>query len=69
MRYNNLSELITGSCSSRKYFLSLPIQMQSSLRKFGDCIHSAEGLRRTAQAVEKYSRSIMLSDSLDRYFR
>ncbi|MEE1329892.1 MAG: hypothetical protein U0K18_01630 [Acutalibacteraceae bacterium] len=43
--------------------------MQSSLRKFGDCIHSAEELRRTAQAVEKYSRSIMLSDSLDRYFK
>lgn len=69
MRYNNLSELITGSSGTRKYFLSLPIKMQSDLQKFNDQIHSADELWRTAQAVEKYSRSIVLSDSLDRYFR
>ena len=69
MRYNNLSELITGSSGTRKYFLSLPIKMQSELRKFNDQIHSADELRRTAQAVEKHSHSVMLSDSLDRYFR
>ena len=69
MRYNNLSELITGSSGTRKYFLSLPISMQSELRKFNNQIHSADELRRTALAVEKHSRSVMLSDSLDRYFR
>lgn len=61
MRYNNLSELITGSSGTRKYFLSLPIKMQSELRKFNDQIHSADELWRTAL--------LMLSDSLDRYFR
>lgn len=43
--------------------------VQSRLRRFNGQIHSAEELRRTASAVEKHNYSVMLSDSLDRYFK
>ena len=48
MKYNNLHDLITGSSSSRRYFLTLPVDMQLKLHRDSDNIHTAEELHRLA---------------------
>lgn len=44
MRYDNLHQLIQGSSSTRRYFLSLPADMQCWLHAQGEHIHSAQQL-------------------------
>ena len=61
MRYNSLHDLISGSSSSRRYFLSLPVKMQLTLHKHNDYIHSAEELHQRAEAIKAYDRSVFLS--------
>ncbi len=62
MRYTGLHELIRGSSSARKYFLSLPVEMQLALHAHNDYIHTAEGLHRRAGAIEAYHSQVALSD-------
>lgn len=61
MQYKNLDELISGSSSSRKYFLSLPVSMQLSLHEQNDYIHSASDLHSRAEAIERNERAIKIS--------
>ena len=68
VKYNSLHDLINESASTRKYFLSLPADMQSQLRKIGDCIHSASELHITAIRLENHMKAVALSNDLDRYF-
>ena len=69
MQYRDLNELIKESRSSRKYFLSLPAELQMRLHEQNEYIRSAHQLRSAAELVGIYDREVMISDSLDRYFR
>ena len=44
MKYLNLHELIQNSSSSRRYFLSLPVETQIDLHKLNSFIHTAQEL-------------------------
>lgn len=61
--------MITQSRSSRKYFLSLPVEFQMRLHGQNDYIHSANQLHSAAELIKIYDREIMISESLDRYFK
>lgn len=61
MRYDNLQELIRGSSSSRRYFLSLPVELQMRLHQQNEEIHSAAGLRLRAEQTRQCLRLQALS--------
>ncbi len=60
MLYNSLHHLINRSASSRKFFLSLPVQTQMILHKENFFIHSQFDLRRKAEIVESLRRKDLL---------
>jgi len=62
MRYDNLHTLVAHSSSARKYFLSLPVEIQKELQSHNRLIHSSADLRIQADLVEKHNRAVMLSD-------
>lgn len=62
MKYNNLNDLINSSSSTRKYFLSLPVDMQMSLHEHNDYIHTAQELHRKVEMIENYKHHCKLSD-------
>lgn len=62
MRYTGLHELVSGSSSARKYFLSLPVELQLALHTHNDYIHTADELHRHAGALEAYNRQVALSE-------
>lgn len=62
MQYSDLHELIGNSGSARKYFLSLPVEMQLALHTHNDYIHTADELHRRVGAVEAYNRQVALSE-------
>lgn len=62
MQYTDLQELIQRSSSARKYFLSLPVEMQLTLHTHNDYIHTADELHRRVGAVEAYNRQVALSE-------
>ncbi|MBQ8648785.1 MAG: hypothetical protein IJ470_01790 [Clostridia bacterium] len=64
MRYSNLHDLINSSSSTRKYFLSLPVNMQISLHEHNDYIHTAAELHRMAGIIENYEHHCKLSDGI-----
>lgn len=64
MRYINLNELIKNSSSTRKYFLSLPVDMQLSLHEHNDYIHTALELRNHVSAIENYAHHVKLSNGM-----
>ena len=53
LKYENLHDLIHASNSSRKYFLSLPVDMQMALHTMDQSIHSAADLHLQASMLEK----------------
>lgn len=61
MQYANLHDLIFRSSSSRRYFLSLPVEMQMSLHEHNDCIHTAAQLHERAGALERYHHALAIS--------
>lgn len=63
MRYENLQQMIEKSSSTRSYFLSLPVEVQSKLHGCSDYIHTAEELHRFVFEAETQERQIALSDS------
>lgn len=62
MRYNNLHDMINSSSSTRRYFLSLPVEMQISLHKHNDYIHTAEELHRKVSVIENFEYHLKLSN-------
>lgn len=66
LKYENLDQLIRGSSSSRRYFMSLPVEMQLALHQHGDSICTAEQLHRLANAIPKHRRQVEISGF--RYF-
>ena len=62
MRYDNLHQLIQGSSSTRRYFLSLPADMQCRLHAQGEHIHFAQQLHDSVRAAEVYRRQLHNSD-------
>lgn len=62
MQYAGLNELLDSSSSSRHYFLSLPVSMQTSLHEQNDAIHSAAELHRQADVLEKHARAVGISE-------
>jgi len=46
--FKNLSELLNQSSSTRKYFVSLPVQVQCQLHEHDEEIHSAYQLHMMA---------------------
>lgn len=61
MKYADLHELLIHSSSTRRYFLSQPVQMQIALHNRGNYIHSAHELRMHIDAVNAYNRAIAIS--------
>lgn len=62
MRYNNLRELVRSSSSTRRYFLSLPVEMQMSLSEHGESIRTAAELHRMVSVIENYEHHCKLSE-------
>lgn len=62
MRYENLNHLVHKSSSTRRYFLSLPIETQIELHEHNDYIHTAAELHRLADALKTYHRQVQLSE-------
>lgn len=60
MKYENLKQLIQQSSSSRRFFLSLPVNMQMKLHEHNGYIHTAEELHRCADAILKYERQVRI---------
>ena len=56
MKYQNLTQLINKSHSCRKFFMSLPVELQMELHKYGEYIETAESLRRTAAEMRNIMR-------------
>lgn len=65
MPYADLHELLEKSSSSRRYFLTLPVEWQMQLHDQNACIHSAAQLHLQADRLEKHNRAIAISDSLE----
>lgn len=61
MPYENLNRLIQGSSSARRYFLSLPVELQLALHEHNDYVHSAAELHNRVYAVEAYRKQLALS--------
>lgn len=56
MKYQNLTQLINKSHSYRMFFMSLSIDLQMELHKYGEYIGTAESLRRTAYEMRDVMR-------------
>ncbi len=61
LKYHDMNELIRHSSSTRRYFLSLPVEMQLALHEHNDYIHTAEDLRKHVAAVNDYVRHVKIS--------
>jgi len=68
LRYDNLHELISSSSGTRKYFLSLPFKIQTQLYEHNNYIHSSADLRLRLTQIEKYNRSVIVSEDLNGNF-
>ena len=53
--YKNLENLLAGSSSARRYFLSLPVSLQLRLHENSSAIQTAASLRRIAPILEHRS--------------
>ena len=62
MRYENLNQLVRESSSTRRYFLSLPVETQIELHEHNDYIHTSAELHRRVRALENYHRQVQLSE-------
>ncbi len=60
MYYENLQQLIRNSNSTRRYFLSLPVEVQMDLHGLDADIHSAQELHQQVYALQNYRRHLQL---------
>lgn len=51
MKYTDLQDLISHSSSTRAYFLSLPVSLQSALHERNEYIHTAAELHLQADII------------------
>ena len=58
MLYKSLHDLINLSSSSRKYFLSLSVDMQLQLHQYNEIIHSAHDLHKLVDNIPKYNEKV-----------
>lgn len=58
MQYDNLQSLIKNSSSSRKYFLSLPIDIQLELHKHNEYIHCAQQLHCLSDSIGNMNQKL-----------
>ena len=58
MKYQNLQALITGSKSSRAYFLSLPVKEQMQLHCFNNAIHTAQQLHEYQHLLKRQAGAL-----------
>lgn len=64
MKYNTLADMINKSSCSRKYFLSLPVEVQIELHKRNNDIHSLHELHRNADNIKQLSEITQHSSEL-----
>ncbi len=62
MKYGDLQQLIRESSSTRRYFLSLPVEMQIELHSQNAYICTAEALHRRVGELEVQHKQIELSE-------
>ena len=60
MLYNSLHHLIMRSSSSRRFFLSLPVEVQMVLHKDNFFIHTQLDLRIKAEAAQQLLRKELI---------
>lgn len=53
MQYNNMTELLSESSDTRRYFLNLPQEMQIELHKFNDSVRTPRELRQRVEAISR----------------
>ncbi|MCH5298909.1 MAG: hypothetical protein J1E96_04010 [Ruminococcus sp.] len=63
MKYKDLTQLISDSASSRRFFLSLPVEMQLSLHSRNDSVHTAEELREMVHSINRENHYLDLSQN------
>ena len=68
MKYKDLIHLCENSSSTRSYYLSLPVKTQMRVSEFCDSIHTAAELHNMVSMLEKYDRSVELSEQYDHIF-
>ena len=61
MKYDHLKAMIGQGSSSRRYFFSLPPELQLSLAEQGQYIHTAAELHQKAEEAEKLEKQKKLS--------
>lgn len=61
MKYKNLNRLIRENSSSRRYFLSLPVETQIELHEHNDYIHTADELHRCTDAIGKRKEQVKMN--------
>ncbi len=59
MQYNNLTQLLSESSDSRRYFMNLPVEMQLELHKCNDSVRTSRELK---DMVETLNREKHYSD-------
>lgn len=52
LQYDNLQSLLKNSSSTRRYFQSLPVDMQLKIHKQNEYIHSAEQLHYIVYSID-----------------
>lgn len=60
MKYQNLHALVRGSSSARRYFLSLPVEIQIAMQEHSAYIHTAAELHQRAESVIETRRKAAL---------
>ncbi len=69
LQYTNLHDLILGSSSTRRYFLSLPTDMQMQLHEYNDLIHSAAELHAQVGLIDRYRHAVAIADSMNGFLK
>lgn len=56
MQYSNLTQLLSDSADSRKFFMNLPIDLQLELHKYNDSVRTSRELRDMAETLNHSKR-------------
>ncbi len=56
MQYNNLTQLLSESTDSRRYFMNLPVEMQLELHKYNDSVRTSRELRDMVETLNSGNR-------------
>lgn len=56
MEYNSLTQLLSDSADSRRYFMNLPVELQLELHKYNDSVRTAHELREKVETLNQDKR-------------